>query len=83
MAKKTSNDENKELLSSKIATDTEAFLAAGGTVRHCTHLDNANVTHEKKSKKKHLEDQKRRGTANADNHRQRKQNAATTKTPAN
>lgn len=83
MAKKTSNDENKELLSSKIATDVEAYLATGGTVKQCTHRDNANSTYVKKNRKEHLEDQKRRGTASADNHRQRKQNAATTKPPAN
>lgn len=81
MAKKTTtNDEDKAIMSTQIATDTEVYLAAGGTVKRCTHRDNANFCFVKKSKKQHLEEQKRRGLLSVINHQQRKQNAAEEKT---
>lgn len=78
MARKTTtNDEDKALLSTKIATDTAVYLAAGGTVKRCTSQDNANFCFVKKSKKQQLEDQKKRGLLSVINYKQRKENAAT------
>lgn len=72
-ASKISSDENKALMSSKIATDTAVYMAAGGTVKHCTHRDNANFTYvKKKSRKQQLEDQKRSGLLSVTNSWQRK-----------
>lgn len=41
MVKKTTKEENKKIMSSKIATDTAEYLAKGGAIGHYTHVDNA------------------------------------------
>lgn len=77
MAKKTTTEEDKALLSTQIATDTEVYLAAGGTVKRCSSRDNANFCFVKKSKKQQIEIQKKRGLLSVINYKQRKENAAT------
>lgn len=75
MAKKSTNEENKERLSSKIASDTEAFFARGGKVFQATSQHNAGTPSPiKKSRKQALAAEKKRVSAGAQAVQIRKKN---------
>ena len=49
---KTTYNEHNTQLQQKINADVEAYLAKGGTIKQCTHLDNASFKNAAKGKHK-------------------------------